>query len=120
MKRLSVLFVLVIAFGFIMLLLSSCEKEPDFSYVYVIEVMDISNPDYAWVDNPAGDTIIENRLYSFRTRTGNIDDYVNEYTVAPVPVTDYSLPGIPGVWNGEIYTLVRTYDSGDLVTDYLH
>jgi len=39
MKRLSVLFVLVIAFGFIMLLLSSCEKEPDFSYVYVIEVI---------------------------------------------------------------------------------
>ena len=117
MKRLLFLMALVIGFIF---LLSSCEKEPDFSYVYVIEVMDVSNPDYAWADNSAGDTILENRLYSFRTQTENLDSYITEYTVAPAPVVDYTLPGIPGVWNGEIYTEVRTYDSMDLTTDYLH
>lgn len=116
MKRL--LFLLALMAGFIFL--SSCEKESDFSYVYVFEVTDVSNPDYAWVDNPAGDTILETRLYSFRTRTGNLDSYITEYTVAPVPVIDMTLPGIPGVWNGEIYTEVRTFDSMDLITDYLH
>jgi hypothetical protein len=97
------------------LLLSACEKQDDYSYIYVYEVIELSNP-----DNTDGVTL-ENKLKTFRTKTENISWYESEYTEKPTSVFGYVVPGVTGVygWEGIRWVEVRHNPSPNVSTDYM-
>lgn len=110
MRKLVLLFSLILGLA----VFSSCEKENQYAFVKVVEVTEL---EHTTLDVP--NVTLEETLQTFRTEKGNVSTYELEYTVEPVPVNDVVLPGEPGLWNGTIQTVVKSWNVDRLNTDYM-